>query len=225
MGHFQKAPKLSDTYQRKNACGGSHLRTSAGSLLGDAQCNLLETTANAKRYPFARPRPKVGKPGVFSMLSAKRGINTVAIDNDLAVIDDLYNQIKKEGVTNILPLHVDISNPSAAAGWANKEKLSFSQRAISDVVIVLALIHHLTVSNNLTFDLIASFFHSLCKWLIIEFVPKEDPQFQKLLGVRSDIFSEYSQEKFEEVFGEYFTIAEKENIENSNRLLYLMKTR
>ena len=159
------------------------------------------------------------------MISAKRGINTVSIDNDPAVIDDLYNRIKKEGVTNILPLHIDISDPSDGAGWANREKLSFTKRTVSDAAFVLALIHHLTVSNNITFDMIASFLQQLCKWLIIEYIPKEDPQFQKLLGVRGDIFPDYSQEKFEKVFGSYFTIINKENIGDSKRILFLMKSK
>jgi hypothetical protein len=87
----------------------------------------------------------------------------------------------------------------------------------------LALIHHLAISNNVPLPLLADYIHSLGQWLVIEWVPKEDSQVQKLLASRQDIFSEYHQEGFESAFGMYFNIHEKVSIQDSPRTLYLME--
>ena len=90
--------------------------------------------------------------------------------------------------------------------------------------MVLALIHHLAISNNLPLNHIAGYFASLCHHLIIEFIPKEDSQVQRLLQSRTDIFSEYTEERFVEAFSIYFEIVRKEHVADSTRTLYLMKT-
>ena len=93
------------------------------------------------------------------------------------------------------------------------------------MVFALALIHHLAISNNVPFDRIARFFAEIADYLVIEFVPKEDSQVRKLLANREDVFGDYSQDVFEERFGELFTIIRKEPIQDSARVLYLMKAR
>ncbi|HSF82176.1 MAG TPA: hypothetical protein VLA49_13120, partial [Anaerolineales bacterium] len=70
---------------------------------------------------------------------------------------------------------------------------------------------------------LASFFHSLGKWLIIEFVPKNDSQVQRLLASREDIFPGYTQENFEQIFSTYFKIQRQSVIQSSDRWLYLME--
>ena len=89
--------------------------------------------------------------------------------------------------------------------------------------MALALIHHLTISNNVPFTLVAEFFAEICNYLIIEFVPKEDSQVLRLLCNRKDVFTDYSIEEFERSFGQFFTTARKESIQDSKRILYLMK--
>ena len=83
---------------------------------------------------------------------------------------------------------MDLTNPSRNLGWENDERMSFMKRGPIDLVMALALIHHLAISNNLPFDRIAQFFQKICKSLIIEFVPKTDSQVQRLLATREDIF-------------------------------------
>ena len=89
--------------------------------------------------------------------------------------------------------------------------------------MALALIHHIAISNNVPFDSISSWFSNLGEYLIIEFVPKEDSQVQKLLRTRKDIFPWYNEEIFEKSFYKYFKIIKKQKIKNSKRTLYLMK--
>jgi hypothetical protein len=92
-----------------------------------------------------------------------------------------------------------------------------------DMVLALAVIHHLAISNNVPLPQLAKFFVARCKWLVIEFVPKSDSQVQKLLTSREDIFPNYTREDFEAAFSEYFTIRKSETVRDSERTLYLME--
>ncbi len=126
---------------------------------------------------------------------------------------------------SLLPLLLDLTNPSPALGWSNNERSSLAERGPADTVVALALIHHLAISNNVPFKRIAQYFSGICNSLIIEFVPKTDSQIQKMLMNREDIFSDYSEEKFENEFSCFFTIEDKQKIKNSTRIIYLMKKR
>jgi ribosomal protein L11 methylase PrmA len=161
--------------------------------------------------------------GLFSRIAAKRGLKTISFDIDPAVVEDNYLDCRRQKEKNILPLLLDLSNPSPAIGWQNQERMSFLERGPADTVFALALIHHLVVSNNLPLDTIAEFLKSISSALIIEFVPKSDSQFQRLLASREDIFTNYSKQSFEETFKRYFRIEDSVKIRNSERTLYLMK--
>jgi hypothetical protein len=92
-----------------------------------------------------------------------------------------------------------------------------------DLVMALALIHHLAISNNVPLSAVAQFFTSAARWAIVEFVPKSDSQVQRLLASRKDIFPDYTAEGFEHAFSAYFSIEEKTPIPGSDRVLYLLK--
>ena len=97
------------------------------------------------------------------------------------------------------------------------------QRGNADAVFALALIHHLAISNNVPLERLAYLFSEMGRWLIIEFVPKNDSQVEKLLASREDIFPNYTQEGFEHAFSDYYTIHATEPIQKSERILYLME--
>jgi hypothetical protein len=120
-------------------------------------------------------------------------------------------------------LLLDLTNPSPSIGWENQERMSLAERGPADVVMALALIHHLAISNNVPLGRIASFLSRICNWLIIEFVPKCDSQVQRLLATRDDIFTDYTQAAFEREFGEYFVMEDSVIIKGSERVLYLMR--
>ena len=163
--------------------------------------------------------------GLFSRISADKGIKTISLDIDPAAVERNYLECKAKGETNLLPLWVDLTNPSPGIGWATQERMQLFERGPADTVLALALIHHLAISNNLPFSKIAEFFHRICQSLIIEFIPKSDSQVQRLLSTREDIFPDYKQPAFEEIFGKYFTIKRFEKIRNTERTLYLMQAR
>lgn len=163
--------------------------------------------------------------GVFSRLATKHGVYTIAFDIDPLAVETNYRLCKKRDEHNMLPLVLDIGNPSPSMGWAYEERDSLMARGKPDMVLALALIHHLVITNNVPFDMVASFFASLGKVLIIEFVPKNDSNVERLLATRKDIFPHYTKETFEKVFAEYFTIEQVDVVEKSERILYFMRTR
>ncbi|MBC8336782.1 MAG: SAM-dependent methyltransferase [Anaerolineales bacterium] len=163
--------------------------------------------------------------GVFSRLASDQGIFTVSFDIDPAAVEQNYHQVKEAKEKYLLPLIVDLTNPSPALGWHNRERESFTARAPADMVFALALIHHLAISNNVPLTQLADFFHAMGKWLIIEFVPKSDSQVKILLQSREDVFDEYTVDDFERVFKSRFTIHKKVKINEAERHLYLMERR
>ena len=163
--------------------------------------------------------------GVFSRLASEQNIPTIAFDVDPVAVEKNYLDCKKNNEKNLLPLLLDLTNPSPYLGWENKERVSFMERGPTDMVLALALIHHLAISNNLPFERIAQFFQKICRYLVIEFIPKNDSQIQRLLATREDIFVDYNQEEFEAVFGKYFEIVESISIKNSERIVYNMKNK
>lgn len=163
--------------------------------------------------------------GYFSKDMLPKNILVVNFDNDFLAIERNYQDIKKKKLSNTLPLVMDLMNPSSGVGWMNEERDSLIDRGPCDVVLALALVHHLMISNNLPFSHIADFLSHICRWLIIEYVPKDDLQIKKMLINRKDIFSDYNQSGFEKDFSTPFSIKGKVGITNSNRVIYLMKKR
>jgi hypothetical protein len=166
--------------------------------------------------------------GVFSRIAAEKGIFTVSADIDPAAVEKNYLEVKQKKEKLLLPLVIDLTNPSPGLGWGNEERDAFIRRdphASSRLVMALALVHHLAISNNVPLSDLARFFAGLGQWLIIEFIPKEDSQVQRLLRTRVDIFPEYHAAGFEAAFTEVFEILERQPVEGSKRTLYLLKTR
>ncbi len=157
--------------------------------------------------------------GNYSRIAAQKGIFTVSLDFDHAAVEQNY----KRGDENILPLYLDLANPTPAIGFDNTEREALLRRPAPDLVMALALVHHLAIGNNLPLPKLAAFFSKIANNLIIEFVPKDDPQTQRLLISREDVFPDYTQEEFEKAFGEFYKTTKKVPLPNSKRTLYLFK--
>lgn len=161
--------------------------------------------------------------GTFSRLASASGRFTISFDYDPASVEKNYLRLRGDSHQNLLPLLVDVINPSPNFGWASEERDSLIKRGPTDCALALALVHHLAISNNLPLGHIAAFFSKIAKWLVIEFVPKSDSQMQKLLSTRPDIFPDYNKNAFEREFNNYFTIKAQEPVMGSDRILYLMQ--
>jgi len=161
--------------------------------------------------------------GKFTQLASNFGAECVAYDIDPLAVELHYNHVKKEQNKLILPLVLDLTNPSSSIGWNNEERMGFKERSLPDLVFALAVLHHLAISNNLPFHKIAQFLSELSNHLIIEFVPKSDSQVIKLLQSRKDIFENYDEQTFIREFEVFYYIRGKEKIIDSERTIYWMQ--
>jgi hypothetical protein len=160
--------------------------------------------------------------GAFSRIAARHAALTVAIDSDPACVERNYRQLRQDGQRNVLPLLIDLSNPSPGLGWDSTERDAFGDRCSADLVLALALVHHLAIPNNIPLSRIAAFLASLGRHVIVEFVPKSDPQVKRLLRGREDIFDGYTQDQFERAMQIEFQILDSVDLHNDGRQLYLL---
>jgi hypothetical protein len=163
--------------------------------------------------------------GTFSRLGSDRGIPTVAFDVDPVAVEKNYRAVVARGERHILPLQLDLTNPSGRVGWAHEERESFADRGPADLALALALVHHLAIAHNLPLPRIAEFFARIARALVIEFVPKEDSQLQRMLATRDDIFDEYTRENLETAFSRWFTIEQVYPVKDAARIIYVMRRR
>jgi ribosomal protein L11 methylase PrmA len=164
--------------------------------------------------------------GEFSEVGVEHGAYTIAFDIDEKAVARNFMSKRDDSIKNgMLPLVQDLTNPSPALGWAHEERDSLIGRGPADVVFVLALIHHLSIGNNVPFDRVADFLSKIGKHVIIEFVPKGDSKVDHLLASRKDIFDTYDTEHFEAAFAQYFKLVTKKPVKGSKRTIYLYKTK
>jgi SAM-dependent methyltransferase len=163
--------------------------------------------------------------GRFSRLAADAGASTVAFDLDPSAVEVAFRQLAEDGQDGVLPLVLDLTNPSPALGWHHRERRSLAQRAPADLLLALALVHHLAVANNVPLPLVAEQLRALGSWAIVEFVPKADPKVQTLLTDREDVFDDYHLDGFERALAPHFRIETRTPLRDSERTLYLLEGR
>jgi ribosomal protein L11 methylase PrmA len=163
--------------------------------------------------------------GTYSAIAATGGRRVIAFDSDAGAVEQLYLRVRAGEMPGVLPLLLDLANPSPAGGWALRERRSLLDRGPAPVAMALALIHHLAIARNVPLGKVSALLASICTDLLIEFVPKEDPQTQTLLESRQDIFPDYNLDGFRTAFSRDFRLLEQVAIADSRRALFLMRTR
>ena len=172
-----------------------------------------------------------GNDGHFSSHIGVEKDLVIISDMDAIAIDKSFKRNKREARDNIYSLLVDVMNPTPSIGFANRERDSFLHRIEDgkfDCSLVLALIHHLCISNNCSFSMLAELFAPLSQYIIIEFVPREDSWVKKLLEnmrERKHLFEGYSRENFELAFAQSYILEKREAVGEGGRELYLMKSK
>jgi hypothetical protein len=192
----------------------------------DAAAEKAALTAEflQKSVPFGMMWDMGANDGRYSRLALQYGAQVIAFDIDPAAVSRNYRTVRESG-ESLLPLVLDLSAPSPAIGFANRERKTITRRKTPDVTLMLAVIHHLVISNNLPLDMIAAYLASFTRFLIIEFVPKRDSQVQRLLKTRIDIFADYTEGSFEDALGLHFELLYKRPIAATERTLYLFRKR
>jgi len=164
--------------------------------------------------------------GEFSLIAASHGAFVVSIDGDPACAEALYQKVSTgEGVKGVLPLTMDLANPSPGLGWNGKERLSLSERGPADLVMALALIHHLVLSSCVPLELTAQWLSILGRNLLVEFVPPQDPMVRKLLQNRGEEHLPYNLDLFERSFLGSFDFQDRAELRNGRTLFLYKRTR
>lgn len=145
----------------------------------------------------------------------------VAADGDPVAVERAFRRFTVSGETGIHPILMDLTNPSPSQGWNHTEWPSIAARGPFDAVMGLALVHHLAIGNNVPLHGVGAMFAKLGRAAIVEWVPKADPQVQRLLSAREDIFDNYTEGHFRDAFSQVGREVAHSPVGNSGRTLYL----
>ncbi len=163
--------------------------------------------------------------GNFSSLASKYAREVIALEKD-AMCSELFAQkVKKDGVKNIMPLLFDIMEPLSTAGWESSERLTLWQRQRSDLVMALAVLHHISIGENVPYEKISSLFLKLGRQLLIEFVAPDDPNAKRLLRYKSSLMNRISKADFIKAFEHDWKIVGEFSLKSARRTIYHMTAR
>ena len=165
--------------------------------------------------------------GEFSAITAKAGASTVAIDSDAAAVSECFRRAETQNL-DILPLVIDFSRPSPAIGWRNEEHPSFLDRAMGrfDAVLMLAVVHHLTITERVPLDEIFTLAKGLTRdVLVVEHVACDDPMVQRLARGRDALYAHATRDFFEAQCSAHFDLMCREEIRGTRRTLYALRRR
>jgi SAM-dependent methyltransferase len=163
--------------------------------------------------------------GHFSELAARTGATVVALDSDPVCVGQTYRRAVANSLS-ILPLVANIARPSPALGWRNGEQASLLERLSGrfDLVLMLAVLHHLLVTERIPLHEILGLAAELTTdLLVIEYVGPSDPMFRKLVRGRDSLYAHVTAEWFEAACIERFEIIEAKKLAEADRRLYLLK--
>ena len=164
--------------------------------------------------------------GAYSRLIAKHAKQVIAVDYDDVTVDAMYRLFSEAGITNILPIVMNLVDPSPARGWRGAERKAFTDRGKPDLVLALALVHHMALAANVPLAQIVDWFADLGGRLIVEFVEAHDPMAERLLGNKeAGMFPDYRIEEFERLLGLRFKVTESLKLPSGRRTLYLCDPR
>jgi hypothetical protein len=163
--------------------------------------------------------------GRYARIVSPHADRVTAIDSDHLSIDRMYESLKTRGETGILPLVFNVSDPSPSLGWRGRERLDLVNRGRPELVLCLALLHHLVLRENLRLEDVVDWLAELGAALVIEFVDKSDPQAQSLLAHRADQYDDYSAESFETLLTSRFHVHERQILPAQTRTLFFAEPR
>jgi ribosomal protein L11 methylase PrmA len=161
--------------------------------------------------------------GEYSLLASRHSDYVVSMDSDCQCIDMLYSHLRKNNIKNILPLVVDVVNPSPDLGWRLKEYPAIFSRESPDMVICLALMHHVVIGKNVPLKEFIEWLVRLAPNLIIEFVSKTDPMVKLLLQNRDDVYGDYTRKACTSYLEELCVIKKIVKLQSNTRVLYWVK--
>jgi len=160
--------------------------------------------------------------GDFSRICEDECEYVIAVDGDHGAIEKLFKAQELTEGRNILPLNLDLSNLSPNQGWASSERIAFDQRKKPDLIICLALVHHLRLTNNIPNHLFLKWLASMEADVVIEFVNREDEMVVKLLTNKHEKYADYNLPQFLAEVDLYFDIKDREILKGGKREIFLL---
>ncbi len=159
--------------------------------------------------------------GTYSLMAAEARASVVALDNDTAALDVLFSEaaLQKKPVTSMV---ANIARPTPAAGWRNREQLSLLERLSGkfDLVLMLAVIHHLILREQAPLTHIAALAAELSKrWLVVEWVPPSDPMYQEWLRGRDELYGKLAEADLVAALKPFFMQIDRTALGNGRVLL------
>lgn len=159
--------------------------------------------------------------GYYTRVVAEHAKYVVALDSDEAVIDGLYRSLRDEGTATILPLVMDLADPSPGLGWRGTERRSLGDRGRPGLVLCLALVHHLAITANIPLKAVLDWLSSLDARVVIEFATPSDPMVQQLLGNKPPAqHDDYREDVFERLVEVSFAIERRVALPSGTRIMY-----
>jgi hypothetical protein len=158
--------------------------------------------------------------GNFTRIAGEYAEYVVAMDADHLSIERLYQNLKREGSRNVLPLVMNLTNISPNQGWGNCERQSLPARGKPDLTLCLALVHHMAISANVPISSFIAWLAGLGTSLVIEFVSKEDPMVKQLLLNKVDTYDDYNRPFFERCLNKSFQVQKSLELTGGTRYLY-----
>jgi ribosomal protein L11 methylase PrmA len=157
--------------------------------------------------------------GDYARVALEAGARqAIGFEFDQGALDAAFQRAQREQL-RFLPLHQDLLNPSPDQGWRESERKGLGARTGADAVLMLALVHHLAIANNVPLVEVVDWATSLAPAGVIEFVPKEDPMTAALLALRKDIFPDYTRDSFLAALRQRATVTNQREITGTGRLL------
>jgi ribosomal protein L11 methylase PrmA len=157
--------------------------------------------------------------GDYAVTCLQAGVRRViGFEGDAATADLAFARARRERLA-LLPLVMNLANPSPSQGWRETERGGLARRTPPDAMLALALLHHLVIQNNVPLADAVEWLVSLAPAGVIEFVPKADPMVQRLLALREDIFPDYTRERFLELLAQRAKVTAQAQVTAEGRLL------
>jgi SAM-dependent methyltransferase len=163
--------------------------------------------------------------GTFSRLCEPFADYVVSMDGDAKAIDQLYLHERERDSSKLLPMIVDLSNVSPNQGWRGAERKALEARGNPDLVLCLALIHHMVLSANIPMNEFIGWIASLGADAIIEFVGADDDMSRMLLRNKVNQYGDYTEAEFERLVSEKFSIEASEELKGGHRKIYFLRRR
>ena len=195
-----------------------------------ADAELASKADFVKRAAGRRRRTQVldlgANDGFFTEIVLAGADSAVAVDSDPAVVDGLYRRLRDRTDRRLLPLCVDLVDAAGGHGWRGTERAPFDARVRPDLVLCLALVHHLAITENVPLEEVAAFLAQWRSEVIVEFPALDDPMVRRLVQQKKGRSTKrYSQAQFEAAIERHFVVQESLALQSGNRIMYSLRPR